>query len=77
MNNQINTNSRKWWQFRKMSKKEYGRNFWIGILGGYILSTYGEILLIQIIGDVLAVFSIVCGIIWIILVIKERGHKKV
>jgi lipid-A-disaccharide synthase-like uncharacterized protein len=64
------TTNKKWWQIRKMSKKEYGRTFWVGILAGYVLSTYYGV-----IGDALFVAGLISGVVWIILTIKSKHSK--
>jgi hypothetical protein len=67
-----NPDGKKWWQFRKMSRDQYGRAFWICILLVYVLPMIG---LGGIIPSAFVLGGLVSGIIWIILTIKSKHSK--
>lgn len=58
-----------------MTKKDYGRNFAIGILSGYVFNI-DNIPIVGTIGDILALLGVICGFIWIYKTIKEKCHAK-
>ena len=59
---------KKWWQYRKMERKEYGYTALLGLLAGGIIR--------GVIGDTLATAGMVCGIIWIVKTIQFKIKEK-
>ena len=59
--------NKRWWQFRKMDRREYGYTAVLGLLAGFIFH--------NVIGDTLAFLGGVCGIIWIVKTVKKRKRK--
>jgi hypothetical protein len=57
----------KWWEFRRMGKKEYGYNAILCLLLGFILK--------GVVGDTIALVGLISGIIWVIKVIKDKIRK--
>lgn len=66
---------RKWYQLQKMTKKEYGKTAASGLLAGYVFSAFGGSIIMQVVGDTLALASLICGVVWIVLTIKEKIKK--
>jgi len=62
------TEQKKWWQFRKMDRREYGYTAVVGWLGGYIIG--------GVVGEVLALAGFVCGVVWIVLTIQEKLRNR-
>ena len=60
--------NKKWWNVRKMSKREYGQTALVGLLGGYLIG--------GVIGDVVTLAGLVSAIVWIIQTIKQKLSKK-
>lgn len=60
--------NKKWWELRKMDKREYGYTAVVGLLTGIGIG--------GVIGDVLSLAGLVCGIIWLIQAIKQRLTAK-
>lgn len=50
---------------RKPTKKEYGQTALVGLLGGYLVG--------GVIGSVLTIAGVVCGIMWIIISIQRKN----
>lgn len=69
------TENKKWYEFRKMDKRELGYTAIIGLLAGLVFSSFGGNIILSIFGGVLSLAGIICGIIWIILAIKDRIKK--
>lgn len=57
-------NKKRFLSFKNMSRKDFGRNAIIGFLGGGIMSMSG-IVIIEIIGSVLSLLGLICGVIWL------------
>ena len=60
---------------KEWGRKEYGKNAIIGLLGGYIASISG-ILIIEVIGDVLMLVGLILGLVWIYKTVKEKKEKR-
>jgi hypothetical protein len=65
---QQSDSTKKWYQPRKMDRREYGYTAIIGLLAGGVMR--------GVVGDVLALAGMICGIIWIYLMIRQRGSKQ-
>ncbi len=63
-----NKEKRKWYQFRKMDKREYGYIAIVGLLAGGVFQN-------SIIGSVLGLAGFISGIYWIVLTIKSYLEK--
>lgn len=59
---------KKWWQYRKMGREEYGYTALLGLLANVIIK--GAI------GDILATAGMICGIIWIVKTIQLKIKAK-
>jgi len=60
--------TKKWLQFRKMDRREYGYTAVVGLLAGGIFR--------GVIGDTLAFAGLISGIIWIVQTIKLKSGKR-
>lgn len=67
--------NKKWWQLRRMGKKEYGYTAIIGLLGGWLLNSglWTSGLWSKILGDTLFLIGLIYGIIWIVKIIWRKG----
>lgn len=63
---------KKWWQFRKMGRKEYGNTAIVGLLAGLVLSQYGGSVVLDVVGSVLALAGLASGFIWVVLGFKNK-----
>lgn len=50
--------------FKDFNRRQWGKNAIIGLLGGGVLGMSG-ILLVEIIGGIVSLMGVICGIIWI------------
>jgi hypothetical protein len=69
------TENKKWYEFRKMDKREVGYTAIVGLLAGFVFSSFGGSTVLSIIGGALSLAGLVCGIIWVTLAIKGRTKK--
>lgn len=67
--------NKKWWQLRRMNKKEYGYTAVLGLLVGVITINQGP-LIIKVIGGILNLVGLICGIIWIIKTIRHGDSSE-
>ena len=59
---------KKWWQYRKMDREEYGYTALLGLLAGGIIR--------GMIGDILSMAGWICGTIWIVKTIQLKIKKR-
>lgn len=60
--------------FKMMTRKDFGKNAIIGLLGGYVLSIAGY-WVVEFIGGIVALFGLICGVVWIYLTLREKIRK--
>ena len=63
------------WKFlssKDWTRKDWGRNAITGLLGGFILASSG-IIFIEVIGSVVSLLGLVCGLVWIYKKIKNEA----
>ena len=73
--NDTNKQNKKWWQFRQMGAKDYGRTAIICLLLVGLKGSFSAGLFLDILIDILAIFGTISGILWIKEQIKSRGKK--
>ena len=72
MNQEIKETKKKWWQYRKIGRKEAGKTALFGLLGFVICYLFlGE----SLIGDMFGLVFWVGGIIWLIKTIQLKVKK--
>jgi hypothetical protein len=69
------TENKKWYEFRKMDRREFGYTAIVALLAGGIFSSLGGSITLDIFGGVLSLAGLACGIIWIILAIRSKIKK--
>lgn len=64
-------NKKRFLSFKEMTRKDYGRNAIIGLLAGYVLNIDGY-LVVGVIGDVVALLGLICGLVWLYRTITKK-----
>ncbi len=75
---------KKWWQYKPIDKRwkgtwgrrEYAYVFWVGILTAAAFGTQDLHWALRMIVEGVVVFGEVCGVIWLVLTIKEFKKRK-
>lgn len=60
----------------KWSTEKWGKNAVTGLLGGFIIAKAYPILFLEMIGQVIALAGLVCGIVWIYKKVKDSIDSK-
>lgn len=71
-----NVQPHKWWQFKKMTRKDYGRLFWLTIVLAFIRQAAPTVALLGIFLDILITAGMISGIIWIVLGFRKGDSTK-
>ncbi|OHA84405.1 MAG: hypothetical protein A2937_01550 [Candidatus Yonathbacteria bacterium RIFCSPLOWO2_01_FULL_47_33b] len=65
----------KFYSFRNRSRKEWGRDAVIGILGGYVITIALDAELFKALGSIISLLGFLCSVVWVIKTISPKKNS--